>query len=175
VCSSPRLLAAYHGLLRTVAPRHPPWTLSRLTIFSLFHGTPWSFPPLNSSAAGCSRLACSGTCSARARVSSFRCHVDRLLRSATVSRGISFVLPSLELSKISGRGSHALLREEGDFIPVFPRLVFSRVNARTSLLWRYGDLNPRPMACKATALATELYPQARFPARERSLLARSIQ
>ena len=40
-------------------------------------------------------------------------------------------------------------------------------------VWRYGDLNPRPMACKATALATELYPQARFPARERSLLARS--
>jgi hypothetical protein len=35
VCSSPRLLAAYHGLHRTVAPRHPPWTLSRLTIFSL--------------------------------------------------------------------------------------------------------------------------------------------
>ena len=26
-------------------------------------------------------------------------------------------------------------------------------------VWRYGDLNPRPMACKATALATELYPQ----------------
>jgi hypothetical protein len=29
----------------------------------------------------------------------------------------------------------------------------------TSRRWRYGDLNPRPMACKATALATELYPQ----------------
>ncbi len=36
VCSSPRLIAAYHGLRRTVAPRHPPWTLSRLTIFSFF-------------------------------------------------------------------------------------------------------------------------------------------
>ena len=35
MCSSPRLLAAYHGLLRTAAPRHPPWTLSRLTIFPL--------------------------------------------------------------------------------------------------------------------------------------------
>ena len=34
VCSSPRLIAAYHGLLRTAAPRHPPWTLSRLTILS---------------------------------------------------------------------------------------------------------------------------------------------
>lgn len=29
----------------------------------------------------------------------------------------------------------------------------------TACRWRYGDLNPRPMACKATALATELYPQ----------------
>ena len=34
VCSSPRLIAAYHGLLRTAAPRHSPWTLSRLTILS---------------------------------------------------------------------------------------------------------------------------------------------
>jgi hypothetical protein len=34
VCSSPRLIAAYHGLLRTAAPRHPPWTLFRLTILS---------------------------------------------------------------------------------------------------------------------------------------------
>lgn len=36
VCSSPKLFAAYHGLLRQRAPRHPPWTLSRLTILS-FH------------------------------------------------------------------------------------------------------------------------------------------
>jgi hypothetical protein len=35
VCSSPGLFAAYHGLPRRPAPRHPPWTLSRLTIFSL--------------------------------------------------------------------------------------------------------------------------------------------
>ena len=34
VCSSPRLIAAYHGLHRTAAPRHSPWTLSRLTILS---------------------------------------------------------------------------------------------------------------------------------------------
>ena len=32
--------------------------------------------------------------------------------------------------------------------------------------WRYGDLNPRPMACKATALATELYPRALQPPSE---------
>jgi hypothetical protein len=35
VCSSPGLFAAYHGLPRRPAPRHPPWTLSRLTILSL--------------------------------------------------------------------------------------------------------------------------------------------
>ena len=34
---------------------------------------------------------------------------------------------------------------------------------RHSSDWRYGDLNPRPMACKATALATELYPRALQP------------
>ena len=30
--SSPRLFAANHVLLRLAAPRHPPWTLIRLTI-----------------------------------------------------------------------------------------------------------------------------------------------
>ena len=33
VCSYPSLFAAYHGLLRQTVPRHPPWTLIRLTIF----------------------------------------------------------------------------------------------------------------------------------------------
>ena len=32
VCSSPWLFAAYHGLLRLIAPRHPPQTRIRLTI-----------------------------------------------------------------------------------------------------------------------------------------------
>ena len=31
VCGSPRLIAAYHVLLRLSAPRHPPCTLSSLT------------------------------------------------------------------------------------------------------------------------------------------------
>jgi len=35
VCHSPRFFAAYRGLLRRIAPRHPPWTLSRLTILSI--------------------------------------------------------------------------------------------------------------------------------------------
>ena len=38
MCSSPRLFAACHGLLRPPAPRHPPWTYIRLTILS-FPGT----------------------------------------------------------------------------------------------------------------------------------------
>ena len=35
MCSYPRLFAAYHGLLRLTAPRHPPQTYIRLTILSL--------------------------------------------------------------------------------------------------------------------------------------------
>jgi hypothetical protein len=31
------------------------------------------------------------------------------------------------------------------------------------LWWRHGDSNPRPIACKATALPTELCPQVRIP------------
>ena len=34
MCSLPRLFAAYHGLPRPTAPRHPPWTYIRLTILS---------------------------------------------------------------------------------------------------------------------------------------------
>ena len=34
MCSSPWLIAAYHGLLRLAAPRHPPYTYIRLTILS---------------------------------------------------------------------------------------------------------------------------------------------
>ena len=36
MCSFPWLIAAYHGLLRLVAPRHPPYTSIRLTILSFF-------------------------------------------------------------------------------------------------------------------------------------------
>ena len=36
VCSSPRLFAACHALHRRTAPRHPPWTLIRLTILFLY-------------------------------------------------------------------------------------------------------------------------------------------
>ena len=36
MCSFPWLFAAYHGLLRLVAPRHPPLTYIRLTILSFF-------------------------------------------------------------------------------------------------------------------------------------------
>lgn len=32
-CGSPRLFAAYHALLRLLAPRHPPYALTSLTIF----------------------------------------------------------------------------------------------------------------------------------------------
>ena len=157
MCSSPRLLAAYHGLLRTVAPRHPPWTLSRLTIFSLnacpvHHCTvsrvvaPW--------------VQRSGTPPTVARVSSFRCQwTDSTLSSS--------ILPSS-----CQRPCVAVARDYYSRLSQRPSNAPSMVSFTRH--WRYGDLNPRPMACKATALATELYPQARFPARERTLLAQDI-
>ena len=74
MCSSPRLLAAYHGLHRTVAPRHPPWTLSRLTIFSqLPRGShPGVLLALVSPTLRPATVY-RGIRSARARVLSFRC------------------------------------------------------------------------------------------------------
>ena len=33
------------------------------------------------------------------------------------------------------------------------------IDSDPGLKWRHGDSNPRPIACKATALPTELYPQ----------------
>ena len=35
VCSSPRLIAAYHVFHRLLAPRHPPYALSSLTEYSV--------------------------------------------------------------------------------------------------------------------------------------------
>ena len=42
MCSFPWLFAAYHGLLRLVAPRHPPYTSIRLTILSFLLQLPLS-------------------------------------------------------------------------------------------------------------------------------------
>ena len=71
------------------------------------------------------------------------------------------VLPSLELSKNTTLStSHEALFSVatllgGNYEPCV--VEFHGISQPT--LWRYGDLNPRPMACKATALATELYPR----------------
>ena len=149
MCSSPRLLAAYHGLHRTVAPRHPPWTLFRLTIFSLAP---------RSSAIRFARRFHSGLAPAVALPRFvFPVPMDRL--------HVSFFPPPRPT---------VLLRATAAFsLPSSCQRTLACIYLQR--WWRYGDLNPRPMACKATALATELYPQARFPAREQSLLARIIQ
>jgi hypothetical protein len=39
VCSSPELIAAYHGLHRLCVPRHPPHAFARLTHFSVKQST----------------------------------------------------------------------------------------------------------------------------------------
>ena len=139
MCSSPRLFAAYHGLLRTVAPRHPPWTLSRLTIFSLSR---------QALAQRCSVTRHSGLPSHVARVPPLRCQWtdgNAFVLFTATARTQPFalapqrrLLPSLELSKNPYRHQR---------------------RSHSTVHWRYGDLNPRPMACKATALATELYPR----------------
>ena len=148
MCSSPRLFAAYHGLLRTVAPRHPPWTLSRLTIFSI---APHS---RGRKTARDSRYPTAASLRQNARASGNPGAAAEFSRHplGANQRTPCFVHPSLELSKstkeppsfVDGRRTHPC----GGF-----------------LHWRYGDLNPRPMACKATALATELYPRALQPPR----------
>ena len=153
MCSSPRLLAAYHGLLRTVAPRHPPWTLFRLTIFSLAPRMHRAFAPCFDSLR--SRFSTQAWSPRSLCASSFRCQMDRLHGS--------FILPP--------QHTHGLPRAITAF-----SLPSSCQRTRSAfvvqLWWRYGDLNPRPMACKATALATELYPQGFAP--RTSFEARSI-
>ncbi len=74
---------------------------------------------------------------------------------------------SLGPSRASGSGRSPLRSHPVTLAPL-PRLSGHRVHSalhpfpnpcqRSFRSWRYGDLNPRPMACKATALATELYP-----------------
>ena len=95
--------------------------------------------------------------------------VSRVIRSRTMSS--SFFLPSS--CQRSQRLPSSATLPSANAVAVVPSLV-GGIHSRTvfsSLLshersrerfsiWRYGDLNPRPMACKATALATELYPRA---------------
>ena len=50
--------------------------------------------------------------------------------------------------------------------------LFSESSYRSKNWWRHGDSNPRPIACKATALPTELYPHL---AAVRRLTHRSVR
>jgi hypothetical protein len=111
VCSSPRLIAAYHGLHRTAAPRHPPWTLVRLTIllFALQPGlqTPARLQPFRSlfrtCAASPSDALLKLSLRAPANVSIGRSR-SALLALLTASRAAATertpLHPSLALSKI---------------------------------------------------------------------------
>ena len=71
MCSFPWLFAAYHGLLRLVAPRHPPYTSIRLTILSfLLYITPGNLFPADSiiSCQVSSLFVCRGTLISRQAV-----------------------------------------------------------------------------------------------------------
>ena len=144
VCSSPRLIAAYHGLLRTAAPRHPPWTLSRLTILSFalqpgFHAFQRRLHPRDSP----QKLVPQ----APQRPPEASYHSEKAPAAPSTSApGRHGRSRRSRVICLSGSRLRALSSP-------FPCTVKDHVR------WRYGDLNPRPMACKATALATELYPQ----------------
>ncbi len=167
VCSTPRLLAAYHGLLRTVAPRHPPWTLSRLTIFSLSHGIPVGF----------ARAPRPQACGSRVPrfVPPVPTERDSTLRSSSFPRVVKDLrYRSTAASTIADTVTLAAFLP-GKLLP-FTVLhgLFPHDEHESCLLWRYGDLNPRPMACKATALATELYPRALQPPSADGVLAERV-
>src|SRR5262249_2851619 len=65
VCSSPRLIAAYHVLRRLLVPRHPPCALSSLTGISKVHSLCIS----QRLVFGCQRSNRDGSCRRAARVS----------------------------------------------------------------------------------------------------------
>jgi hypothetical protein len=116
VCSSPRLFAAYHGLLRTVAPRHPPWTLSRLTIFSFvlyFRGL--SPRPL---------------CGRKSITASGAFGPCRDLKLARFQRSGPTGNPPLApspLPRLSGQRFHGVLHP-------------SLINVKEHVFWRYGGM-----------------------------------
>ena len=154
VCSSPRLIAAYHGLHRTAAPRHSPWTLSRLTIlsFALQPGRSTSNQRLTPRASPQGLVP-----QAPQRPPEAPSHSEKAPAAPEApAPGHHGYSRRSRVTCLSGSRLRALSSP-------FPCTVKDLVR------WRYGDLNPRPMACKATALATELYPQvwaSRFPGLE---------
>jgi hypothetical protein len=77
--------------------------------------------------------------------------------------GIRSVVPLPFSALFSHRVSSASL---------FSELIFSESPYRRKNWWRHGDSNPRPIACKATALPTELYPHL---AAVRRLTLRSVR
>ena len=108
----------------------------------------------------------------------FSCSSHTAIRFARF--GILRPMPPLSLPlRLSGAKAVTVPRDirdrlHGSFFLTAPSHSFLQATAAFSLpsscqrtlicidlqcWWRYGDLNPRPMACKATALATELYPR----------------
>jgi hypothetical protein len=119
--------------------------------FSLDHIFP--LPPFALANRG---IACNAVARLLAAQSSGRPHRALALRLSgatwTDSAPLRFILPYV-VKEHHSRHSVGFSRQSRE----------ARAASRSFVRWRYGDLNPRPMACKATALATELYPRALQP------------
>ncbi len=95
MCSFPALFAAYHGLLRLVAPRHPPYTSIRLTILS-FYLQNQCLPVVQARRAGIVRLPLRSVSASR-----FKDYFCNFHNNSRIASFIVVSFPSLVVSNIA--------------------------------------------------------------------------
>ena len=164
-CGSPKLIAANHALHRFLAPRHPPCALSSLTIKPFADVTayrlkarirsknrkPISGYPKPASFPGC---CCLTTKTLRESIFCRRAAFDKAL--AAVSRLLDELL---SISRL--QFDYSVFKVPRDESRRGPTSIQTNRFASTFVAsWRKWDSNPRPSACKADALPTELFPLA---------------
>ena len=144
VCNSPELIAANHVLHRLLAPRHPPRALSSLTInicrrFTTRRPAGWR-PRFQTRTMYSSRGA-----------------MNDLLRATFIvdSSPVTKSCPALARHAFASR---SLFCCQGSVRSREPKIL-QLPSARVKKPWSTWDSNPRPSACKADALPTELVPQ----------------
>jgi hypothetical protein len=146
VCSSPRLIAAYHVLRRLLVPRHPPCALSSLTGISKVHSLCIS----QRLVFGCQRSNRDGSCRHAARVS-----IDTTRERSIGPSKYDFDEPALD----SGGDSGARTRNLRLAKPALSQLSYipetrgaPRIATRPRAWWAWVDSNHPPHAYQACAL-----------------------